>query len=113
MARLSENKLIAGTEVKSSLTRGIAPMPVTKSTDALAARAQVIYGELGLKLTMEGSGGAADANFASGVGAAVLDGFGIAGGAIHSEDEYAELNSIAPRLYLLTRMIVDVSTKAQ
>ena len=58
---------------------------------------------------MEGSGGAADANFASGVGAAVLDGFGIAGGAVHSEDEYAELNSIAPRLYLLARMIMDVS----
>jgi len=113
MARLAETRLIAGTEVKTSLTRGMAPMPATPRTEALAARAQAIYGELGLKLTMEGSGGAADANFASGVGAAVLDGFGIAGGAVHSEDEYAELNSIAPRLYLLTRMIMDVSTKAQ
>ncbi|MDB5747420.1 MAG: glutamyl aminopeptidase family protein [Massilia sp.] len=111
MARMAESKLIAGTEVKSSLTRGMAPMPVTARTQALAARAQAIYGELGLKLTMEGSGGAADANFASGVGAAALDGFGIVGGAIHSEDEYAELNSIAPRLYLLARMIMDVSTK--
>jgi glutamate carboxypeptidase len=43
--------------------------------EALAARAQAMYGELGLKLTMEGSG-AADANFASGVGAAALDGSG-------------------------------------
>jgi len=111
MARLAETKLIPGTEVKSSVTRGMAPMPLTARTEALAARAQAIYAELGLKLTMEGSGGAADANFASGAGAAVLDGFGIAGGAIHSEDEYAELNSIAPRLYLLTRMIIDVSTK--
>lgn len=111
MARLAEAKLIAGTEVKSSLVRGMAPMPVTPRTEALAARAQAIYGELGLKLTMEGSGGAADANFASGAGAATLDGFGIVGGAIHSEEEYAELNSIAPRLYLLTRMIMDLSTK--
>ena len=111
MARLAETKLIAGTEVKSSLVRGMAPMPVTPRTEALAARAQAIYGELGLKLTMEGSGGAADANFASGAGAATLDGFGIVGGAIHSEEEYAELNSIAPRLYLLTRMIMDLSTR--
>jgi glutamate carboxypeptidase len=111
MARMAEVKSITGTEVNSSLTRGMAPMPVTPLTQALAARAQAIYGELGLKLTMEGSGGAADANFASGVGAAALDGFGIVGGAIHSGDEYAELNSIAPRLYLLTRMIMDVSTK--
>ena len=111
MARMAGTTSIPGTEVKSSLVRGMAPMPVTPRTEALAARAQAIYGELGLKLTMEGSGGAADANFASGVGAAALDGFGIVGGAIHSEEEYAELNSIAPRLYLLTRMIMDVSTK--
>jgi glutamate carboxypeptidase len=111
MARMTQTKLIAGSEVKSSLTRGMAPMPVTPRTEALAARAQAIYGELGLKLTMEGSGGGADANFASAAGAATLDGFGIAGGAIHSEDEYAELNSIAPRLYLLTRMMMDLSTR--
>lgn len=109
MARMAEMKLIAGTEVKTTLTRGVPPMPVTARTQALAARAQAIYGELGLKLTMEGSGGSADANFASGVGAAALDGFGIVGGAIHTEDEYAEVNSIVPRLYLLTRMIMDVS----
>jgi glutamate carboxypeptidase len=109
MVRLAENKSIAGTEVKTSLVRGMPPMPSTPRTEALAARAQAIYGELGMKLTMEGTGGAADANFASGVGAAVLDGFGIVGGGIHTEEEYAELNSIAPRLYLLARMIMDVS----
>jgi glutamate carboxypeptidase len=111
MARLSQRVLIAGTEVKTSLTRGMPPMPVKPSTEALAARAQAIYGELGLKLTMEGSGGAADANYASSTGTAALDGFGIVGGNIHTEDEYAELNSIAPRLYLLTRMVMDLSAK--
>jgi glutamate carboxypeptidase len=111
MARLAAKRSIAGTEVNTRLIRGMAPMPSTARTDALAARAQAIYGELGMKLTMEGSGGAADANFASGAGAAVLDGFGIVGGGIHTEDEYAELNSIAPRLYLLTRMMMDVSTR--
>ena len=111
MARLAQNTSIAGTEVKTTLTRGMPPMPATPRTEALAARAQAIYGELGLKLTMEGSGGAADANFASGAGAATLDGFGIVGGGIHTEEEYAEVNSIAPRLYLLTRMIMEVSTK--
>lgn len=110
MARLAEKKLIADTEVKTSLTRGMPPMPVNSGTEALARRAQAIYGELGLKLTMEGSGGAGDANYSSATGAASLDGFGIVGGNIHTENEYAELNSIAPRLYLLTRMLVDVST---
>jgi glutamate carboxypeptidase len=111
MARLAATPSIAGTEVKTTLTRGMPPMPATPRTEALAARAQAIYGELGLTLTMEGSGGAADANFASGAGAATLDGFGIVGGGIHTEEEYAEVNSIAPRLYLLARMIMEVSAK--
>jgi glutamate carboxypeptidase len=62
-------------------------------------------------MTMEGSGGAADANFAAGTGAATLDGFGIVGGDIHTEKEYGEIKSIAPRLYLLTRMIMDIGTQ--
>lgn len=111
MARMVQTKLIAGTEVKSTLTRGMAPMPDTPLSQVLAARATAIYGELGLKLTLEGSGGGADANFASGVGAATLDGFGPVGGAIHTADEYLELGSITPRLYLLTRMIMDVSRR--
>jgi glutamate carboxypeptidase len=111
MARLALTKSIPDTEVKTTLTRGMAPMPPTPRTEALAARAQAIYGELGMKLTLEGTGGAGDANFASGAGATTLDGFGIVGGGIHTEEEYAELNSIAPRLYLLARMIMDVSGK--
>ena len=111
MARLAEKKLIPDTEVKTSVTRGMSPMPANPATEALAARAQAIYGELGLKLTMEGSGGAADANYASNTGAPTLDGFGIVGGGIHTEDEYAEMNSIAPRLYLLTRMLMELSGK--
>jgi glutamate carboxypeptidase len=63
----------------------------------------------GRKLTLEDSGGATDANYASFARAAALDGFGIVGGNIHTEDQNAELDSIAPRLYLLTRMMIDLS----
>ena len=111
MAQLAHKQLIAGTQVTTSVNRGMAPMSDNPATQALAARAQAIYGELGMKLTMEGSGGAGDANYTSGVGAPTLDGFGIVGGNIHTENEYAELNSIVPRLYLLTRMIEDLSSK--
>jgi glutamate carboxypeptidase len=111
MARLAEKKLIAGTEVKTGVERGMAPWPLNPSTEALAARAQAIYGELGMKLTMEGSGGAGDANYTGAVGARTLDGFGIVGGGFHGEDEYADLNSIGPRLYLLVRMIMDSAGK--
>lgn len=111
MARLADKKLIAGTEVKTSVARGMTPMPLNARTEVLAARAQAIYAELGKKLTLEGSGGAGDANYSNAVGAATLDGFGPVGGNFHAEDEYVELNSIAPRLYLLVRMMMESSVK--
>jgi glutamate carboxypeptidase len=108
LARVSANRLIADTQVKTTLTRGSPPMPKNAQTDALAARAQLIYGELGRTLTMEGSGGAADANFTVGIGVPTLDGFGIVGGNIHTSEEYAEVDSIVPRFYLLARMLMEL-----
>ncbi|MGR2708711.1 M20/M25/M40 family metallo-hydrolase [Pseudomonas sp. AU10] len=111
LARVSANKLIPDTEVKTSLRRGLPPMPQTPESDKLVAIAQGIYGELGRKLTIEGSGGAADASLSAGVGTPTLDGFGIVGGNIHTPEEYAEVESVAPRIYLLSRMIMELSKR--
>lgn len=111
LARVSANKLIPETEVKTSLQRGQPPMPQTPESDKLVAIAQGIYGELGKKLTIEGSGGAADASLSAGVGTPTLDGFGIVGGNIHTPEEYAEVESVAPRVYLLSRMIMELSKR--
>ncbi|OCW23977.1 glutamate carboxypeptidase [Pseudomonas aylmerensis] len=111
LARVSANKLIPDTEVNTSLLRGLPPMPQTPESDKLVAIAQGIYGELGKKLTIEGSGGAADASLSAGVGTPTLDGFGIVGGNIHTPEEYAEVESVAPRIYLLSRMIMELSKR--
>jgi glutamate carboxypeptidase len=110
MARISATTLIPDTQVKTSVIRGFPPMPRNAKSDALAEKAQAIYGELGRKLTMEGSGGAADGSLSAGVGTPTLDGFGIVGGGIHTPDEYAEIESIVPRFYLLTRMVMELSS---
>ncbi|WP_440057530.1 M20/M25/M40 family metallo-hydrolase [Pseudomonas fragariae (ex Marin et al. 2024)] len=109
LARVSANKLVPDTEVKTSLVRGLPPMPQTAQSDALVAMAQGIYGELGRTLTIEGSGGAADSSLSASVGTPTLDGFGIVGGNIHTPEEYAEVGSVAPRIYLLSRMIMKLS----
>ncbi|MBN2990466.1 M20/M25/M40 family metallo-hydrolase [Pseudomonas cedrina subsp. fulgida] len=111
LVRVSANKLIPETEVKTTLQRGLPPMPQTAESDKLVAIAQGIYGELGKKLTVEGSGGAADASLSAGVGTPTLDGFGIVGGNIHTADEYAEVESVVPRVYLLSRMIMELSKR--
>lgn len=109
LARVASTRLIADTQVTTRLERGLPPMPQTPASDKLVAMAQGIYGELGRTLTVEGTGGAADASLAAAVGVPTLDGFGIVGGNIHTPEEYAEVESLVPRVYLLTRMLMELS----
>ncbi|CAM3071892.1 glutamate carboxypeptidase [Pseudomonas gessardii] len=111
LARVSANQLIPETQVTTSLKRGLPPMPQTPESDKLVVIAQGIYAELGRQLTIEGSGGAADASLSAGVGTPTLDGFGIVGGNIHTPQEYAEVESVVPRVYLLSRMIMELAKR--
>ena len=51
MAEVAKNKLIPDTEVTATLTRSFPIMPQNAQTDALAAMAQRVYGEIGRTLT--------------------------------------------------------------
>ncbi len=106
-----KNKLIADTEVTATLTRTFPVMPQNAQIDALAAMAQRIYSELGKTLKLEGSGGAADSSLAAGVFKPTLDGLGLIGANAHTDREYAEVDSMVPRLYLLTRMVMELGRK--
>ena len=109
LATMSKSKLIPDTEVTTSLIRFFPIMQQNDETDALAAKAQAIYGELGKRLRLEGTGGAADSSFSAGAGTPSLDGLGFVGGSAHSPEEYVELDSVVPRLYLLTRLLMELS----
>jgi len=111
LAAAIRNKLIADTEVKATLIRTFPPMPQNAQIDALAAMAQRIYGEIGRRLNLEGSGGAADSSLAAGVFRPTLDGLSLVGGNAHTDREYAEVDSMVPRFYLLTRMVMELSRK--
>ena len=86
---------------------------MTAAAREAARRAQAIYAELGRKLEVDesGRGGGTDAAFAALSGKpAVIEGFGLAGYNYHSSnEEYVELDSIEPRLYLLLRMVMDTA----
>jgi glutamate carboxypeptidase len=87
------------------------PLEATPASRALAQQAQRIYREIGLELGVQSSnpGGGTDAAFAAlSTRAAVVEGFGLKTFGAHSSDrEYVDLRSIEPRLYLLTRMIME------
>ena len=102
--------LIPDTKVDVVLERRRPPLEPTDASRALAMRAQRIYSETGqmLRVATEGQGGATDAAIAAlETRGAVIEGLGLQGAGAHSNDaEYILLNSLEPRLYLLTRLIM-------
>lgn len=112
-ARIVQRQLVPDTKVEFDLFRGRPPFAKNDKTDKLVAHLQDIYSkELGLTLGVQGSGGGSDANYAAIVGAIAVDGLGIVGGNDHTPEEFIELDSITPRLYLLTRILMDIGSAA-
>ena len=83
-------------------------MPFRSQSLPLAEHAQRVYA---VKINRVSIGGGTDAAFAAlNTEAPVLEGFGLRNFGSHSNDaEYVDISSIEPRLFLLTRMIMDVS----
>ena len=109
-------KSIPDTTVEVLFERTRPPLEATRASRAVAAHAQRVYRRIGRRLDVQiaASGGGTDAAFAAlETKAAVLEGFGLKGFCAHSDNaEYIEIPSIEPRLYLMTRMIMDVAQGA-
>lgn len=108
-----KNQLIPEAKVEMNFERRRPPLEATAASRALAKHAQQIYSELGKKLVVDdvAEGGGTDAAFAAlNTKAPVIERFGLQGFGAHTvEAEYVLLDSIEPRLYLLARLIMDVS----
>ncbi|MFN0186068.1 MAG: glutamate carboxypeptidase [Aquabacterium sp.] len=114
-AKVAEGRLVPDTETTVSLSVGRPPFTGDARTQALAERARRIYAELdGRKLALHPiAGGATDAGYASQSGkAAVLESLGLPGAGYHARDEYIELDTIVPRLYLAARMLMQLGQTA-
>jgi glutamate carboxypeptidase len=111
-SKVSESPLVPDTVTTVRMGAGRPPFVANERARALAKKAQAIYAELdGRRLRLgEMTGGATDAGYAGRSGkAAVIEGFGLAGAGFHARDEYIEIDSIVPRLYLMTRMLMTVA----
>ncbi|WP_088280329.1 glutamate carboxypeptidase [Ideonella sp. A 288] len=110
-AKVAESKRVPDTEVSLKLDIGRPPFVGDARTTAIAKRAQAIYAELdGRKLALHPiTGGGTDAGFAGRSGkAAVLESLGLPGAGYHARDEYIELDTIVPRLYLVSRLLMEL-----
>lgn len=108
--------LVPDTRVEFVLERRRPPLQPTRASRALGEHAKRISAEQGrtLGVMSEGTGGGTDAAIAAlDTRAAVLEGFGLPGVGAHSNDaEYVPVSAIQPRLYLLSRMIMDIASGA-
>jgi glutamate carboxypeptidase len=108
-----KNQLLPEAKVEMNFERRRPPLEATAASRALAKHAQQIYSEIGKQLVVDdmAEGGGTDAAFAAlNTKAPVIERFGLQGYGAHSvEAEYVLIDSIEPRLYLLARMIIDVS----
>lgn len=113
VAAVTKKHLIPDTVVEARFERRRPPLEPTEGARALYRKAQSVLAEIGVKLDyserrmLAGS----DASFAGESGKTpIVDSFGLAGNGFHSpEEEYVELDSIVPRVYLLARMIQEIS----
>ncbi len=111
-AKVAANQLVPDTRINISIGAGRPPFVGGERTLALAKKAQAIYAELdGRPLALvPGTGGGTDAGFANRSGkAAVLESLGLPGWGYHAKDEYIEIDAIVPRLYLSTRLLMDLA----
>lgn len=111
--KVASSKLVPDTQTTVTVTVGRPPFVASDAGKALAAHARGIYAELdGRRLALvPTTGGATDAAFAGRSGkAVVVESFGLAGYGYHARDEYIEVDSIVPRLYLAARLMMDIGS---
>ena len=109
----TKTQQIPDTKVAVSFERRRPPLLTSPQSLQMAEYAKKVYAELGKDLVLGtvAAGGGTDAAFAAfNTQNAVIESMGVQGFGAHSnDDEYILINSITPRMYLLSRMIMDVS----
>ncbi|MCP3369142.1 M20/M25/M40 family metallo-hydrolase [Bradyrhizobium cajani] len=108
-----KTKLVPDTETTVKIIAGRPPFVSSDRGRALAQEGQAIYAEIDRKLDIaEMTGGATDAGYANRSGkAVVVESFGLAGFGYHARDEFIDTNSIVPRLYLMSRILIEQGKK--
>ncbi|MET0335534.1 MAG: glutamate carboxypeptidase [Rhizobacter sp.] len=113
--KVDGNRLVPDTKTTIKMVVNRPAFNAGERGRALAVHAQKIYAELdGRELALHPTtGGGTDAAFAARSGKpVVLESLGLAGSGYHARDEYIEVDSIVPRLYLASRLLIDIGSGA-
>lgn len=81
------------------------PFNPSEASLALCKKVDDIAAKLGIDISWTSTGGGSDGNFTAALGIPTIDGLGPIGGNAHSEREYGEVSSLAPRFELLCEIV--------
>ncbi|WP_286731390.1 M20/M25/M40 family metallo-hydrolase [Acinetobacter sp. UBA1297] len=114
LAERIKNKKLKDSQVAVKFELRRPPLSASEQALPIAKQAQQIYLQefkQPLNILTEAKGGGTDAAFAAlDSKAAVIEGMGVSGYGAHSNQaEYILVESIVPRLYMATRLIMDIS----
>ena len=109
-AKVESSKLVPDTETSVKLEVNRPAFLTGDRGRALYEKAKAIYAEIDRPLAATPmTGGYTNAGLAARSGKpVVLESFGLPGWGYHAKDEYIEIDSIVPRLYLVTRLLVEL-----
>jgi len=112
--RVKQNQLLTCSQIEVQAIPRRRPFPANPQTNALIQKAQDIYKTIPItgftRLGTKSSGGGTDGNYANYVGTSTLDALGPVGGGAYTKDEYIKLERIPARIYLLTKLIMNLGS---
>jgi len=86
------------------------PKPCTPAMEAMFTQIKTLGGQLGMSLIWNDTGGCCDGNNLAALGIPNIDTLGVVGAGIHSNQEYAELDSLPRGAALLSLLLYDWGT---
>jgi glutamate carboxypeptidase len=108
---LAKQRIIPDTEVSFRFIPNRPAFPANPATEELAGKVAELFQTVGLQTAGVGSGGGSDGNWTASVGTPTIDGMSFIGGNEHTDEEYLDLETIPARLYVLTKLIMDLGRK--
>ena len=111
--RIQNQKRLDKARITINAQRGRPGFTANAGGRVMGAKAQAIYAELGQTLAViDRVGAGTDAGYAALSGKPVIESMGLPGFGFHSDEaEYALIDAIPRRLYLTTRMIMELSQR--
>jgi glutamate carboxypeptidase len=105
LEQVKQHPMVAGTKCTMTRRDLFLPMFQSASSKILFGFVQQAGQSIGIEINSEHRGGCSDANILGQAGIAIIDGIGVYGGGVHTEQEYMVAESLSERIRLVCAVL--------